>query len=328
MLRVRRPRFEPRPRRARTRPDATPAATVEMVVSLRRRLTGAGLDAGADTIVWHLEHHHQIRVSRATVYRILRRQDLVAAEPAKKPRSSYVGFQAEQPNETWQADFTHWRLADGEILTWLDDHSRYALSVTAHQPVTGPIVVTAFRNAVTELSLRVDGHMHHIALGRTLDGTRVILLINGYNPRVVNATTGEIIRTLTIDPPSATTAPDDHQADPKDPEKSNDPDPDGGPDRPRCLATSHSWSWGESNPRPSGAERPRYDHSRLRPYAGPPAGRPTVTRGWRSADRLSEPSSVFPDANGLPRRHPPLLLPGCGGSAPCAISGHDVSSLT
>ena len=36
----------------------------------------------------------------------------------------------------WQADFTHWRLADGgdiEILCWLDDHSRYALSVTAHQ---------------------------------------------------------------------------------------------------------------------------------------------------------------------------------------------------
>ena len=56
-------------------------------------------------------------------------------------RSSYIRFQAEQPNETWQADFTHWRLADGtdvEILTWLDDHSRYALSVTAHQPVTGP----------------------------------------------------------------------------------------------------------------------------------------------------------------------------------------------
>jgi hypothetical protein len=42
--------------------------------------------------------------------------------------------------------------------------------------------------------------MHHIALGRTLDGTRVILLINGYDTRVINATTGEIIRTLTIDP--------------------------------------------------------------------------------------------------------------------------------
>ncbi|WP_310741827.1 integrase core domain-containing protein [Microbispora sp. H13382] len=60
-------------------------------------------------------------------------------------------FQAEQPNETWQADFTHYRLADGtdtEILTWLDDHSRYALSVTAHPRVTGPIVRDTFRHAV------------------------------------------------------------------------------------------------------------------------------------------------------------------------------------
>jgi hypothetical protein len=45
----------------------------------------------------------------------------------------------------WQTDFTHYRLArpdgtpgaDAEILTFLDDHSRYALSITCHQPVTG-----------------------------------------------------------------------------------------------------------------------------------------------------------------------------------------------
>ena len=53
---------------------------------------------------------------------------------------------------------------------------------------------------------------------------------------------------------------------------------------------------------------------------------PPVAR-W-PATRLSEWSSVFPDASGLFRCHPPLLVPGCGGSAPCAISGHDVSSLT
>jgi transposase InsO family protein len=143
--------FEPRSRRPRTRPDATPAATVDLVLDLRRRLAGQGLDAGADTIGWHLQHHHQLTVSRATIYRIIRRAGLVTAEPAKKPRSSYIRFQAEQPNETWQADFTHHRLADGtdvEILTWLDDHSRYALSVTAHQPVTGPAVVTTFRAAI------------------------------------------------------------------------------------------------------------------------------------------------------------------------------------
>ena len=54
------------------------------------------------------------------------------------------------PNETWQSDFTHYRLASGtdvEVISWLDDCSRYALHVTAHGRVTGPIVTAAFRAA-------------------------------------------------------------------------------------------------------------------------------------------------------------------------------------
>jgi hypothetical protein len=34
-------------------------------------------------------------------------------------------------------------------LSWLDDHSRYALLVTAHRRVTGPIVLAGFRAACT-----------------------------------------------------------------------------------------------------------------------------------------------------------------------------------
>jgi len=44
----------------------------------------------------------------------------------KRPKSSYIRFAAQQPNERWQADFTHGRLANGttiEILCWLDDCS-------------------------------------------------------------------------------------------------------------------------------------------------------------------------------------------------------------
>jgi hypothetical protein len=51
----------------------------------------------------------------------------------------------------WQADFTHYPLAtgdDAEILSWLDDHARHALSVTAHPRVTAPIVVDTFRAAI------------------------------------------------------------------------------------------------------------------------------------------------------------------------------------
>jgi transposase InsO family protein len=143
--------FEPGSRRPRTSPARLPDSTVELIVRLRKELSEQGLDAGPETLVWHLAHHHQITVARATVSRTLARQGLVTPDPKKKPRSSYLRFQAEQPNETWQADFTHYRLADGrdvEVLSWLDDHSRYALSITAHHRVTGPIVLASFRAAV------------------------------------------------------------------------------------------------------------------------------------------------------------------------------------
>jgi len=143
--------FEPRSRRPHTSPAAIADTTAERIVALRKELAGSGLDAGPDTIAWHLAHHHQVRVSPATISRYLARAGLVTPEPRKRPKSSYLRFEAEQPNECWQSDFTHYPLADGtgtEVLTWLDDHSRLALSVTAHQRVTGPIVLAAFRAAV------------------------------------------------------------------------------------------------------------------------------------------------------------------------------------
>jgi transposase InsO family protein len=330
--------FEPRSRRPHTRPDATPSTTVDLVLQIRRSLNSEGLDAGADTIAWHLEHDHHIQLSRSTIYRTLKRAGEITPEPAKKPKASYIRFAAEQPNETWQSDFTHHRLANGtdiEILTWLDDHSRYALSVTAHRPVTGQAVVRTLQTCVerhgipystltdngmvytarfaqggrtsrngfekqlvrlgirqknsrpnhpttcgkverfqqtlkkwlrarppahtiTQLqqqldmfvehynhqrphrslphratpatiynarpkagpagrndpdhrvrydrisqgnvSLRINGELHHIGIGRTFDRTPVILLIHDLDVRIIHAANGEILRHLTIDP--------------------------------------------------------------------------------------------------------------------------------
>jgi transposase InsO family protein len=149
--------FEPRSRRPRSSPRSTPNDIVELIVQLRTELTAKGLDTGADTIAWHLASDHQIIVSRATIYRTMRRAGLAKVEPKKRPKSSYIRFQADLPNECWQADFTHWRLANGsdvEILCWLDDHSRYAVSVTAHRRVTGRIVVDTFTTALEEQGSR------------------------------------------------------------------------------------------------------------------------------------------------------------------------------
>jgi transposase InsO family protein len=147
--------FEPRSRAPNTRPAATASTTVELVLALRKQLDETGLDAGADTIGWHLQHHHDIVLSRATINRILVRAGQVVPEPSKRPKSSYIRFEAAQPNETWQSDFTHHRLtrpdgrpgSDAEIITWLDDHSRYVLHISAHTRITAAIVHATFQHA-------------------------------------------------------------------------------------------------------------------------------------------------------------------------------------
>ena len=142
--------FVPRSRRPKTSPTAISDEAVELIVALRKELSGQGLDAGPQTIAWHLEHHHQVKVSPATISRYLTRHGLVTPEPKKRPKSSYIRFAAEQPNERWQSDFIHWDLADGtevEIVSWIDDHSRQALSVTACPVTTGELTLATFRAA-------------------------------------------------------------------------------------------------------------------------------------------------------------------------------------
>ncbi len=148
--------FEPRSRRPGSNPNATAVEVVDLIVELREKLSETGLDAGPDTICWHLAHHHDITVSRATVARHLTARGLVTPEPKKRPKSSYIRFEASMPNECWQADFTHYRLtrlggrpgSDTEILTWLDDCSRYVLQITVHHRVTGSIVLSEFRRTI------------------------------------------------------------------------------------------------------------------------------------------------------------------------------------
>ena len=145
--------FEPRSRRPKTTPNALPASVIELMVQLRKTLAESGLDAGPETIAWHLQHNHGHRVARATIARHLTRAGLIEPAPKKRPKSSYIRFQAAMPNETWQSDFTHYRLthpdgrpgADVEIITWLDDCTRYALHLSAHHRLTTPIVLATFR---------------------------------------------------------------------------------------------------------------------------------------------------------------------------------------
>ena len=111
-----------------------------------------GYDAGAATIAEHLARDGAVAGVPAvsTIWRILSRRGFVVGQPQKRPRSSWKRFQAEQPNQCWQADVTHWRLADHsevEILDIIDDHSRAAIASVVRPVTTGPDVVDTFITA-------------------------------------------------------------------------------------------------------------------------------------------------------------------------------------
>ncbi|WP_349903272.1 IS481 family transposase [Parafrigoribacterium humi] len=144
---------EPRSTRPHSNPRNIDPALEAEILQLRRELSAQGHDVGPHTIAAHLERRHGSTPAVSTIWKALHRGGLITPQPKKRPRSSYLRFQADFPNETWQSDFTHWRLASGtgvEILTFLDDHSRLALSITAHPVVTGQTVLTNFRANVTE----------------------------------------------------------------------------------------------------------------------------------------------------------------------------------
>jgi transposase InsO family protein len=142
--------LRPRSRRPHHSPTRTAAAVEDEIVRWRKRLTDQGLDAGAATI-----HTHVLRAggpvpSQATIYRILARRGFIAPEPGKRPRSSYTRFEADLPNERWQTDITHWRLANGrtvEIMNIIDDHSRLLVASRTLTTFDGTTVLETFKTA-------------------------------------------------------------------------------------------------------------------------------------------------------------------------------------
>ena len=153
--------LEPRSSAPKTAPGRTAPEVEDEVVALRKELEGAGLDAGAATIQWHLGRRGATAVpSVATIWRILVRRGFVLPQPRKRPTASWRRFEAAAPNELWQADATKWVIATGqvEILTFLDDHSRLITGCVALCTATTEGTWEAFCTAVQAWGLP-SGHL-------------------------------------------------------------------------------------------------------------------------------------------------------------------------
>ncbi|MDR7293853.1 transposase InsO family protein [Pseudoglutamicibacter albus] len=186
--------LHPHSKRPHTNPNQTPEKLRETILALRHQLLRDGLDAGAATIYDLLPE--QTRPSTSTIFRILKTAGTIQPQPQKRPRSSWQRFQAPAPNSLWQSDVTHWPLADGtdtEIISWLDDHSRYLTHISVHPRITGHIVVNTFLEATEThglpaatltdnglvYTLRYAGKLRLLGIGHAHNRQRIILLVNG-----------------------------------------------------------------------------------------------------------------------------------------------------
>ncbi len=153
--------FVPRSRRPKSSPSRVSPEMEDEIVALRKSLAEEGLDAGAHTIRYHLQGRRQGRARRAvpsasTIWRVLKRRGFVVPQPQKRPKCSYVRFNAELPNELWQAGTTHWSLADGtdvEVLNIVDDHSRLLAASQAFLTTKALDVVEVLQAAAGQFGL-------------------------------------------------------------------------------------------------------------------------------------------------------------------------------
>lgn len=119
-------------------PNRTSVVVEDQIVSLRKELDDAGLDAGAATIQWHLSNRGIEPPSVSTIYRVLVRRGFVVPDPKKKPKAS-KSFNAGRANQVWQIDGTNWTMADGtvvKIINIIDDCSRVCIASQVHDAET------------------------------------------------------------------------------------------------------------------------------------------------------------------------------------------------
>jgi transposase InsO family protein len=102
---------------------------------------------------WQMATPGREAPSVSTIYRVLRARGFISPEPHKRPKSSWIRFEADFPNECWQADVTHVAVADGavfEVLNIVDDHSRVCVASRVFVTTRSPDVVRTLHKAAAQ----------------------------------------------------------------------------------------------------------------------------------------------------------------------------------
>lgn len=179
--------LESRSRRPKTSPSRIADLYEDEIVRVRKELSERGFDAGAQTIHAHMSRSGGAVPSVSTIHRVLVARGFVTPEPHKRPKSSWIRFQADFPNECWQADVTHVQVADGvvlEVLNVIDDHSRLCVASRAFVSTRAQDVVRTLHKAAArwgypEKFLSDNGRIFTTPLGTEIGAMEAELLSLG-----------------------------------------------------------------------------------------------------------------------------------------------------
>jgi transposase InsO family protein len=145
--------LEPKSRAAHRVANRTGPDIEEAIIAKRKELMGCGLDAGAESIRFHLRDLQGVPTP-STIWRILKARGFINPQPQKAPKTTGRRFVAERANECWQLDDTTWELADEtavKVLNIVDDHSRLLVASVAMDTCTGARTLAAMADAAAVL---------------------------------------------------------------------------------------------------------------------------------------------------------------------------------
>jgi transposase InsO family protein len=143
--------LEPRSRRPRSSPAQIAPSLEARIVELRRRRPRWG----ARRIHAELGRAGTEPPAVSTIHRALRRNHLVAPQPARRPKATRR-FEREVANDLWQIDGTQLKLAGGQpawVVDCLDDHARFLLAAIACERPTGEAAWACFLAASSAYGL-------------------------------------------------------------------------------------------------------------------------------------------------------------------------------
>jgi hypothetical protein len=210
--------FEARSRRPKTSPTAIDVATVELIIGLRKELSDQGM-----VFTTRLSGG---RGGRNALEHELRRLHVIQKNSTPNhPTTCDKAERFQQSMKKWLRAQPHQPATITDLQTLIDRFTHAYNHHRPHRSLPHPATPAAAYNTLPKalpatsrdadthtrvrhdridhtgvVTLRLNGRLHHIGIGRTHARTHVILLVDDLHVRVITATTGELLRELTIDP--------------------------------------------------------------------------------------------------------------------------------